>query len=181
QESLDKYKILYEDKNKLDSLPKCSNMTNTYVNNILESYDNNHINKNNFRIFLGSKIDCQISNNFTPIDTETLMLTNNQRLQKIIIQPGEGPLLQPGEEVSVNYVGMLLNNRKIFDQNPENKPFTFILGQGQVISGWDIGISSMKKGEISMLLLAPEYGYGSEGYPPEIPPNSGLIFFIKVI
>ena len=163
QKSLDKYKILYEDKNKLDSLPKCSNMTNTYVNTILESYDDNHINKNNFRTFLGSKIDCRFSNDYTPIDTEILMLTNDHRLQKIIIQPGEGPLLEPGEEVAVNYTGMLLNNRKIFDQNPENEPFTFILGQGQVIYGWDIGISSMKKGEMSVLLLAPEYGYGSEG------------------
>ena len=74
---------------------------------------------------------------------------------------------------------MLLNNRKIFDQNPENKPFTFILGQGQVISGWDIGISSMKKGEMSMLLLAPEYGYGSEGYPPKIPPRFWFNIFHK--
>ena len=72
-------------------------------------------------------------------------------------------------------------NEFVPDQNPENEPFTLILGQGQVILAWDIGISSMRKGEVAVLLVAPEYGYGSEGYPPEIPPNSGLIFFIKVI
>ena len=180
EELLDKYKLYYDDKNAFNTLPECSAVTNAYITNFLSTYSGDYINKNNLELFIDAKLGCK----FTNIETDPqkpIILTNDNRLQKVIITEGSGPLLQPGEEVSVLYSGLLLNNQTPFDSTSNDEPFTFILGQGQVISGWDIGISSMKKGEMSMLLLAPEYGYGSEGRPPKIPPDSGLIFFVKVI
>ncbi|KAJ3107849.1 hypothetical protein HDU97_003197 [Phlyctochytrium planicorne] len=92
------------------------------------------------------------------------------------------------DEVQVNYVGRLVEEGKgegegeVFDSNQDRKhPFTFILGKGQVIKGWDRAVKSMKKGELARVTLKPEYAYGEAGAPPKIPPNATLEFDIELL
>ncbi|TPX33850.1 hypothetical protein SmJEL517_g03289 [Synchytrium microbalum] len=87
-----------------------------------------------------------------------------------------------GDEVHVLYVGRLAGTSEVFDSNQDvNSPFTFQLGQGMVIKGWDEGIKTMKKGEKAILCISPDYGYGSKGAGPKIPPNSTLEFEVTLI
>jgi FK506-binding protein 4/5 len=76
----------------------------------------------------------------------------------------------------VHYVGKLLDGT-VFDSSRErNQPFTFRLGEGMVIKGWEKGIASMRKGEIALLTCKPEYAYGKAGSPPKIPADATLQF-----
>ncbi len=89
-----------------------------------------------------------------------------------------------GDVVSMNYTGRLQNGT-VFDSNidPEFQhvvPFTFTLGVGQVIAGWDKGIVGMKVGEKKTLTISPEDAYGATGVPGVIPPNSTLIFDVEL-
>ena len=70
----------------------------------------------------------------------------------------------------------------IFDTSTERgEPLKFVIGTGQVIKGWDIGIMSMKLGEKAELVIKPEYGYGKIGAPPKIPGDATLIFEVELI
>jgi FKBP-type peptidyl-prolyl cis-trans isomerase len=62
-----------------------------------------------------------------------------------------------------------------------DEPFEFVLGQGQVIEGWDRGLSQMQKGEKARLTIPPEMGYGPQGYPGVIPPNATLVFEVELL
>jgi len=93
-------------------------------------------------------------------------------------QGEEGKYPPNGSKVKVNYIGMFPDG-KIFDQSSE--PFEFTLGVGKVIRGWDEGIAKMTKSEKAKLYISPEYGYGSRGAPPTIPPNSPLIFEVELL
>ncbi|XP_043932530.1 peptidyl-prolyl cis-trans isomerase FKBP5 isoform X1 [Protopterus annectens] len=101
---------------------------------------------------------------------------------KIIKRAGtenETPMI--GDRVSIHHKGMLLNG-KVFDSTHERtEPFTFHLGRGQVIKSWDIAVATMKKKEVCQLICKPEYGYGTAGSPPEVPPNSTLKFEIELL
>ena len=90
-----------------------------------------------------------------------------------------------GDLVSMNYTGRL-ENGTVFDSNVDPKfnhvePYTFPLGAGQVIAGWDKGIVGMKVGEKKTLTIPPEDAYGAGGRPPVIPPNSTLIFDVELL
>ncbi|MGH0189322.1 UNVERIFIED_CONTAM: hypothetical protein FKN15_034756 [Acipenser sinensis] len=85
-----------------------------------------------------------------------------------------------GDRVSVHYTGKLLNGKKFDSSRDRNEPFTFNLGRGQVIKAWDIGVASMKKGEVCQLMCHSEYAYGVSGSPPKIPPKSTLIFEVGI-
>jgi FK506-binding protein 4/5 len=86
-----------------------------------------------------------------------------------------------GDKVYLHYTGTL-ENGEVFDSSRErNEPFSFTLGRGQVIKGWDLCVASMKKGEQCRLTLAPEFAYGEAGSPPKIPPNSTLIFDMELL
>ncbi|XP_051562717.1 peptidyl-prolyl cis-trans isomerase FKBP5-like isoform X1 [Myxocyprinus asiaticus] len=101
---------------------------------------------------------------------------------KIVKQHGvEGEMPMIGDKVCVHYTGKLLNG-KTFDSSFDRKePFVFNVGKGQVIKAWDIGICSMQKGEVCLLLCKPEYAYGSSGSPPKVPPNATLVFEIELL
>jgi len=93
---------------------------------------------------------------------------------------GEGAVAQTGDKVTVHYVGRLTDG-KVFDSSVDRgEPFVFSLGAGQVIKGWDEGLVGMKEGGKRILIIAPDYGYGSQGVGP-IPPNSTLIFEVQLI
>lgn len=80
------------------------------------------------------------------------------------------------------FQGVLAENGEKFDSSRDrNEPFTFSLGKSQVIRGWDLGVATMKIGEVCELFCRADYAYGSSGSPPKIPGNSQLKFEIELI
>lgn len=109
-------------------------------------------------------------------------LTEDGALKKRIIKEGTGEYVPNGANVEVHYVGTLYSSGEKFDASRDRgTPFTFRIGQGQVIKGWDVGVKSMRVGELADLLCEPDYGYGARGSPPTIPPNSTLKFEVEVL
>ena len=103
-------------------------------------------------------------------------------LQTKEIITGTGAEAKTGDAVTVNYVGALYSNGKVFDASwKRNEPFPFTLGKGQVIPGWDKGIVGMKVGGRRELIIPAELAYGKAGRPPSIPPNSPLIFIVDLL
>ncbi|HTU79068.1 MAG TPA: FKBP-type peptidyl-prolyl cis-trans isomerase [Solirubrobacteraceae bacterium] len=95
---------------------------------------------------------------------------------------GTGPEAKAGDKVTVNYVGVLYKNGKEFNASWETKePFSFTLGKGEVIKGWDEGIPGMKVGGRRELIIPAELAYGKTGSPPKIPPNSPLVFVVDLL
>jgi len=92
---------------------------------------------------------------------------------------GVGRPAQVGKLVSVKYIGKLANG-KTFDSSLQ-KPFKFRLGTGSVIKGWDLGVKGMKVGGKRKLVIPPHLAYGSSGAPPDIPPNSTLLFDVELV
>lgn len=98
-----------------------------------------------------------------------------------VIRKGFGPLPSPGSKVSVIYKGMLLDGT-VFDQSAlSGGPFSFIIGKGEVIDGWDIVVSTMQKGEKRLVIIPPELAYGTQSIGDVIPPNSFLVFEIELV
>lgn len=96
------------------------------------------------------------------------------------ISVGSGRAVEAGDVVTVHYVGTLSDGR-VFDSSLDrNTPFSFTVGAGQVIRGWEEGIPGMQVGGKRTLIISPDYGYGSQGVGP-IPPNSTLIFEVELI
>ena len=92
---------------------------------------------------------------------------------------GSGALVQPGQTLAMRYTGWLANGSQ-FDATGNGAPFTFRLGAGQVISGWDQGVAGMRVGGKRQLIITPQLGYGASGSGP-IPGNSILVFTVEVI
>ncbi len=85
-----------------------------------------------------------------------------------------------GNTVSVHYTGTFTNGVKFDSSHDRNKPFSFVLGEGQVIKGWDQGIPKMKVGGKRKLVIPPSLGYGNNDYGP-IPGKSTLIFEVELL
>ncbi|MGA7230999.1 MAG: FKBP-type peptidyl-prolyl cis-trans isomerase, partial [Xanthobacteraceae bacterium] len=105
---------------------------------------------------------------------------------KIIdITVGTGPSPKPGQTCVMNYTGWLYENGKKgnkFDSSLDrNQPFSFPIGQHQVIAGWDEGVATMKVGGKRTLIIPPELGYGARGAGGVIPPNATLIFDVELL
>ena len=93
---------------------------------------------------------------------------------------GTGAIAEKGDIVTVNYVGKLLDG-KVFDSSIDRgQPFTFQLGVGQVIRGWDEGLLGMRVGGKRILTIGPDYAYGNQAVGP-IPPNSTLVFEVDLL
>lgn len=86
-----------------------------------------------------------------------------------------------GATVNAHYVGKLLNGNDFDSSRKRGRPFSFRIGIGQVIKGWDVGIASMSVGEKAVLVCAPDYAYGAGGHPPVIPANSTLAFEVELL
>lgn len=110
--------------------------------------------------------------------TPVLPSTNKLSIANIIV--GTGTVAKQGDTITVDYIGKL-SNGTIFDSSAAHKkPFTFVLGIGQVIQGWDKGIIGMKVGGTRILVIPPSLGYGGRTVGP-IPANSTLTFEVKLI
>jgi len=98
------------------------------------------------------------------------------------IEAGSGAEAQSGQEVTVQYVGVGYKSGKEFDSSwSRSEPFTFTLGAGEVIPGWDQGVEGMKVGGRRELIIPPSLAYGEAGAPPAIGPNETLVFVIDLL
>jgi peptidylprolyl isomerase len=98
------------------------------------------------------------------------------------IEEGSGEEAKSGSEVTVQYVGVDYKNGKEFDSSwSRSEPFTFTLGESQVIPGWEQGVEGMKVGGRRELIIPPELAYGETGSPPAIGPNETLVFVIDLL
>ena len=111
--------------------------------------------------------------------SDYINITEDGGIKKKILKEGSGALPEQGNEVHVNYIGRNKDN-KIFDQT-KDKPFTFKIGSGQVIKGWDMGVKTMKLGEKAEFILSPDYAYGAQKVSDLIPENSTLTFEIELL
>lgn len=94
---------------------------------------------------------------------------------------GSGKLAEKGNNLTLHYTGTLLDGRKFDSSFDRNEPFSFVLGQGRVIQGWEMGVLGMKKGEKRKLIISPELAYGKQGVGDIILPNSVLVFEIELL
>ena len=94
---------------------------------------------------------------------------------------GTGAAAKNGDSVSVHYTGMFPDGKKFDSSVDRDEPFSFTLGAGEVIAGWDLGVAQMKVGDKVKLTIPPELAYGRDGYPGAIPPNATLIFEVELL
>lgn len=106
---------------------------------------------------------------------------STQELQIEELQEGTGTEAVAGKQVSVHYTGWLTNGSKFDSSVDRGQPFSFTLGAGMVIRGWDQGVAGMKVGSKRKLTIPPHLGYGSGGFGSVIPPNSTLIFEVELL
>ncbi|CAI8428589.1 MAG: peptidylprolyl isomerase [Cyanobium sp. ARS6] len=97
------------------------------------------------------------------------------------LEVGSGPEATAGQTVVVHYRGTLENGKQFDASYDRGKPFSFPLGRGQVIKGWDEGVQGMKVGGKRKLVIPPELGYGTRGAGGVIPPNATLIFEVELL
>lgn len=108
-------------------------------------------------------------------------VTTPSGLKYVELKEGTGATPQPGQTVEVHYVGTLEDGTKFDSSRDRGQPFSFKIGVGQVIKGWDEGLSTMKVGGRRQLIIPPELGYGSRGAGGVIPPNATLLFDVELL
>ena len=113
--------------------------------------------------------------------TEETLVTTDSGLQYVDITEGTGAMPQAGQRVTVHYTGTLEDGTKFDSSRDRGRPFTFQIGVGQVIKGWDEGVSTMRVGGQRKLVIPAELGYGSRGAGGVIPPNATLIFDVELL
>lgn len=119
----------------------------------------------------------------TAANAETVTLPSGLKYQDEVV--GTGPEPKAGQQVTVQYTGWLdeggKKGKKFDSSRDRNQPFSFPLGAGQVIKGWDEGVATMKTGGKRTLIIPPQLGYGARGAGGVIPPNATLIFDVELL
>jgi len=108
-------------------------------------------------------------------------ITTESGLRYVITEEGNGANAKPGANVTVHYNGTLIDGTKFDSSYDRGQPFSFVLGQGQVIPGWDEGIALLNKGAKATLFIPSPLGYGQRGSGRVIPPNSILKFDVELV
>jgi peptidylprolyl isomerase len=126
-----------------------------------------------------------VTKNQTLIASNTMsdanVVTTPSGLKYIELEEGTGATPEPGQRVVVHYTGTLEDGTKFDSSRDRNSPFEFKIGVGQVIKGWDEGLSTMKVGGRRQLIIPSELGYGSRGAGGVIPPNATLLFDVELL
>jgi FKBP-type peptidyl-prolyl cis-trans isomerase FkpA len=113
------------------------------------------------------------------VDT-TAMTATPSGLRYLDLKLGDGAAASAGSSVAVQYTGWLTDGR-MFDTSRGRGPLEFRIGNHEVISGWDEGLTGMKVGGKRKLVIPPSLGYGAEGSPPVIPANATLVFEVELV
>jgi FKBP-type peptidyl-prolyl cis-trans isomerase len=121
------------------------------------------------------------SSTSSPMKVSGQPTTTASGLQYWDIVVGTGATAAPGNSVKVHYSGFLTTGAKFDSSRDRGEPFSFPLGAGQVIKGWDEGVAGMKVGGPRQLRIPPELGYGAAGAGGTIPPNATLIFDVELL
>jgi len=109
------------------------------------------------------------------------VVTTKSGLKYEDLKEGTGAEAKKGDTVEVHYTGWLTNGKKFDSSLDRNEPFSFKLGAGMVIKGWDEGVAGMKVGGKRKLMIPPELGYGARGAGNVIPPNAELVFEVELL
>ncbi|MEQ2291504.1 Peptidyl-prolyl cis-trans isomerase fkbp4, partial [Ameca splendens] len=116
-----------------------------------------------------------------PMEGEDITSKKDGGVLKLVKREGTGAdFPMTGDKVFVHYVGTLLDGTHFDSSRDRGDTFSFELGKGQVIKAWDIGVATMRVGELCQLICKPEYAYGSAGSPPKIPPDATLVFEVEL-
>lgn len=97
------------------------------------------------------------------------------------VKVGQGAEATPGRKVTVHYTGTLMEGTKFDSSRDRDEPFAFVLGQREVIAGWDEGVKGMKVGGVRRLIVPARMAYGSQSPGPGIPPNAALKFDVELL
>jgi len=116
-----------------------------------------------------------------PVMAPETVITTPSGLQYVELVAGQGDFPKPGQRVTVHYTGTLENGKKFDSSRDRGQPLQFQIGVGQVIKGWDEGLSTMKVGGRRKLIIPSQLGYGSRGAGAVIPPNATLIFDVELL
>lgn len=128
-----------------------------------------------------SDLDPEETTEETNTDMADNMMTTDSGLMYEDLEVGTGALPTQGQAVTVHYTGTLENGEKFDSSRDRNRPFSFTIGVGQVIKGWDEGVATMRVGGRRKLVIPPDLGYGTRGAGGVIPPNATLIFDVELI
>jgi peptidylprolyl isomerase len=109
------------------------------------------------------------------------MITTESGLQYVDLVPGSGRQAELGDTATVHYTGWLADGKKFDSSRDRNEPFSFRVGAGQVIKGWDEGVGTMRVGGKRKLIIPPQLGYGTRGAGNVIPPNATLTFEVELL
>ena len=109
----------------------------------------------------------------------TVMAPTELKIEDITV--GSGLEAVSGKTVTVNYLGTLVNGTKFDSSYDRGTPFSFTLGAGEVIKGWDLGVAGMKVAGKRRLTIPSELGYGARGAGTDIPPNATLVFEVELL
>ena len=106
---------------------------------------------------------------------------SNEKLEIKDLVVGKGTEAKAGDDIDVHYVGTLTDGKEFDSSKKRGVPFSFRLGAGRVIKGWDQGVAGMKVGGKRKLVIQPALAYGPSGVPPQIPPNATMVFEIELL